>query len=101
MTMPTHAQTAAGLDATARAMQTTPSLDADQAARLVTLGHADAWMSGEDTDASLLYEAITDEIAYQHAPGLDADQADTAREIPRDEALRCARAGAARFHSYS
>lgn len=100
MTMPTHHQTADALDATIRAMHNDPSLDADQAARLVTLGRADRPMPHGDTASSLLKEAITDAIEDAHAPHLDADDRDRAHQLHRDVALSAAHAAAERFHSY-
>ncbi|WAL93978.1 hypothetical protein [Streptomyces sp. Je 1-369] len=101
MTMPTHPQTAEALDATIRAMETDPRLDADAAARLAIHGDANWQMPYGDTTDSMLYEAVVDAIAHDHAPHLDADERDLAQELSPADGLRAARAASARLHSYS
>lgn len=100
MTMPTHAQTAEALDKTIRVMEANPGLDADAAARHAVHGDVNWRMPYGDTTDSLLYEAVVDAIAYDHAPHLDADERDLAQELSRDDGLRAAHTASARVHSY-
>lgn len=100
MTMPTHAQTAAALDDTVRAMEANPRLDADSAARLAVHGDPNWRMPNGDTADSMLYEAVVEAIAHDHAPDLDADERETAAELSRTQALRAARVAAGRVHGY-
>lgn len=100
MTMPSHAQTAQALDATIRAMETNPALDADAAARLAIHGSPNWTMPHDDTADSLLYEAVVDAIAYDNAPHLDADERESAQELDPGAGLVAARVSSARLHSY-
>lgn len=100
MTMPTHAQTAAALDATVQVMEANPRLDADAAARLAVHGDPNWPTPHGDTADSLLYEAVVEAIAHERAPHLDADERDTAAELSRADGLRAARSAARRVHGY-
>ncbi|MFI1677046.1 hypothetical protein [Streptomyces sp. NPDC020607] len=100
MTMPTHPQTAEALDATIRTMEQHPDLDPDAAARLAVHGDANWQMPYGDTTDSMLYEAVVDAIAHDHAPHLDADERLLAQELSPADGLRAARSASTRVHTY-